>query len=52
MRLDYLDGIEEEEMQNDNIDYVEPDSVDLALTLHQSMMMRRWETFSKKLAVQ
>jgi hypothetical protein len=30
MRLDYLDGIEEEEMQDENIDYVEPDSVDLA----------------------
>jgi hypothetical protein len=30
MRLDYLDGIEEEETQDENIDYVEPDSVDLA----------------------
>jgi hypothetical protein len=30
MRLDYLDGIEEEGMQDENIDYVEPDSVDLA----------------------
>jgi hypothetical protein len=30
MRLDYLDGIEEEGTQDENIDFVEPDSVDLA----------------------
>jgi hypothetical protein len=30
MRLDYLDGIEDEGAQDENIDYVEPDSVDLA----------------------
>ncbi len=30
MRLDYLDGIEEEREQDDTIDFVEPDSVDLA----------------------
>jgi hypothetical protein len=30
MRLDYLDGLEEESMQDENIDFVEPDSVDLA----------------------
>lgn len=30
MRLDYLDGIEDEGMQDENVDYVEPDNVDLA----------------------
>jgi hypothetical protein len=30
MRLDYLDGIEDEREQDDTIDFVEPDSVDLA----------------------
>jgi hypothetical protein len=30
MRLDYLDGIEEQEAEDENVDFVEPDSVDLA----------------------
>ena len=51
MRLDYLDGIEEEETQDENIDYVEPDRL-IWPTSPQYTMTRKWAISLKRSVVQ